>query len=221
MIKNVFFDVNETLIDFSHFEPVLEKIGLSTLDSSLWFARVLQDGFALTLTQKPANFAQIGESVLTNLVQERGLQVSKQQISEVMQELIKLPPHPEVALTMQQLVAQKIVVATLSNGSVAGAEFIFNQLGIRSLISHVLSVQDTSHWKPQLKAYQYGLAQCQTSAAESVLVAVHPWDIHGANQAGLKTVWVNRKDLAYPKYFSSPTATIDNLLALSPVLTSL
>ena len=221
MIKTVFFDVNETLIDFSQFEPVLKNVGLSTHDSSLWFARVLQDGFALSLTQKPANFAQIGESVLTNLVKERDLQVSSHQISQVMQELIKLPPHPEVGPTMQQLVAQKIVVATLSNGSVAGAEFIFEQLGIRSLISHILSVQDTAHWKPHLKAYQYGLTQTGAAAAESVLVAVHPWDIHGANQAGLKTVWVNKKAIVYPKYFSAPTATIDNLLSLSSVLTSL
>lgn len=52
-----------------------------------------------------------------------------------------------------------------------------------------------------------------------LLVAVHPWDIHGAASAGMHTAWLNRSGDPYPGYFTHPEHTISALSELSTILT--
>jgi 2-haloacid dehalogenase len=51
-----------------------------------------------------------------------------------------------------------------------------------------------------------------------LLVAVHPWDIHGAARAGLRTAWINRTGARYPSYFRAPDITVAALTELPPAL---
>ncbi|QYF75541.1 OsmC family protein [Cryobacterium sp. PAMC25264] len=51
-----------------------------------------------------------------------------------------------------------------------------------------------------------------------LLVAVHPWDIHGAAEAGLATAWLNRGGDTYPSYFTAPDYTVTRLAELATVL---
>ena len=50
--------------------------------------------------------------------------------------------------------------------------------------------------------------------AQVMLVAVHPWDCHGARQAGLQAGFVNRDSVHYPPYFDAPNAEAADLLLL-------
>jgi 2-haloacid dehalogenase len=51
-----------------------------------------------------------------------------------------------------------------------------------------------------------------------LLVAVHPWDIHGAARAGLSTAWINRRGGPYPDYFLAPDHTVSALDELAAAL---
>jgi 2-haloacid dehalogenase len=51
-----------------------------------------------------------------------------------------------------------------------------------------------------------------------LLVAVHPWDIHGAARAGLRTAWLNRTGTKYPSYYARPDLTVTALTDLAPAL---
>jgi 2-haloacid dehalogenase len=64
--------------------------------------------------------------------------------------------------------------------------------GIRDQFELLLSVEDASGWKPARAAYDYAAAACQVAPEQMLLVAVHPWDIHGAAQAGFSAAWINR-----------------------------
>jgi 2-haloacid dehalogenase len=220
-LKHIFFDVNETLTDFSQITDAMQELGLSNSDMQLWFSRVLRDGFAITLTNQPVNFAQVAEVALANLLQERNLSVTPDQITQTIKQIAQLPAQKGVAEAFAQVKDLNLTISTLTNGSTAAAEFIFNQLDINHLVSNILSVQNNAKWKPHLEAYQYALSKTGASAKESALVAVHPWDIHGANQAGLSTVWINRKQLTYPSYFSPPTASITELSGLAKTLSEI
>jgi 2-haloacid dehalogenase len=52
-----------------------------------------------------------------------------------------------------------------------------------------------------------------------ILVAVHPWDIDGAARAGMRTCWINRRDLPYPDYFRPPEITVTALPELADHVT--
>jgi 2-haloacid dehalogenase len=50
---------------------------------------------------------------------------------------------------------------------------------------------------------------------QMLLVAVHPWDIHGAHLAGLRTGWISREQTPYPDYFAAPDLQAPDLPALA------
>lgn len=50
-----------------------------------------------------------------------------------------------------------------------------------------------------------------------MLVAVHPWDIHGA-AAGLRTAWINRTGATYPSYFRAAEIEAKDLVDLAEIL---
>jgi 2-haloacid dehalogenase len=51
-------------------------------------------------------------------------------------------------------------------------------------------------------------------ASDAVLVAAHPWDVHGARSAGLRGAWLVREGLPYPEVFERPDASGRDLPSL-------
>ena len=109
---------------------------------------------------------------------------------------------------------------TLSNGSAQIAEKMLSEAGIRDKFELLLSVEDAPAWKPVRASYDYACAAFGTDPSSMLLVAVHPWDIHGAARAGMRTAWVNRTGESYPGYFESPDFTVTALTELPGALAS-
>lgn len=213
-VTTVFFDVNETLTDLGFLEPQMASLGLNPSDRDIWFARVLRDAFALTVTAGSAKFFDIGTELLRQMVRSAGGKADSVVISRVVTAMAELPPHLDVQEGLRECHAAGLPLFTLSNGSTAAAEFLLDYLGIRPLVSDCLSVEGEALWKPSIGAYQFGLARAGVDAAQSVLVAVHPWDVHGALNAGMYAVWLNRGGGEYPSYFTQPSAEIPSLTSL-------
>jgi 2-haloacid dehalogenase len=51
------------------------------------------------------------------------------------------------------------------------------------LIEKMLDVQMAGSWKPAAASYAYACKECNVSPSQVCLVAVHPWDVHGAKKA--------------------------------------
>lgn len=212
----IVFDVNETLTAMSPLADRFVDIGAPAHLAKLWFATLLRDGFALTAAGDNRAFADIGAEalrlMLADIPLERGIDVA---VRHVIGGMAELGLHPDVADAIHGLKADGHRMVTLTNGSTAIAEKLFTAAGIRDDFEALLSVQDAPAWKPARAAYEYAAATCHVDASEMTLVAVHPWDIHGAAGAGLRTVWLNRSHAQYPSYFSRPQHTIRSLAGLS------
>ncbi|MGT2463038.1 HAD family hydrolase [Sinomonas atrocyanea] len=109
-------------------------------------------------------------------------------------------------------------LVTLTNGSAKVAEKLLDAAGILGEFEMLLSVEDAPNWKPHPSSYAFAAQACATRQDQMVLVAVHPWDIHGAARAGLRTAWVNRDGAAYPGYFASPDVVVSSLAELEAAL---
>jgi 2-haloacid dehalogenase len=214
-VKTVFFDVNQTLTDLRFLEPQMAELGLSPADVDLWFCAVLRDAFALTVTGNSAGFFDVGTDLLAQMIRSQGRSADAGAIARAVMAMAELPAHQDVEQGLRTAHAAGLSLFTLSNGSSAAAEYVLGQLGIRSLVSGCLSVAGEALWKPSREAYEFGVARAGVVAHESVLVAVHPWDVHGARQAGMHAVWVNRDNATYPSYFTPPNAEIPNLVDLA------
>lgn len=215
----ILFDVNETLSDMSALGSRFSDIGLAPELSTLWFATLLRDGFALTASTDNVPFADIGAGALRVLLAGKSInRPLDAAIAHVMEGLIGLPLHDDVPKGIVALADAEYRLVTLSNGSASIAEKLFTEAGIRVHFELLLSVEDAPAWKPAPESYSYAATRLGVEPAEILLVAVHPWDIHGAARAGLNTAWLNRGNGTYPPHFAPPNITVTSLRDLPAAL---
>lgn len=220
-VRVVVFDVNETLSDVSALADRFVAVGAPAALAPTWFASVLRDGFALTATGGRAPFAEVARAELRAVLAGRPLtEPLDDAVERVVAGFGQAPLHPDVAEGVERLASRGLVLATLSNGSSAVAEELLATAGLRDRFAAVLSVEGLgTGWKPNADAYLAACAELACEPGEALLVAVHPWDIHGARRAGLATAWVDRSGTAsYPSVFSAPTTRAASLVALAQTL---
>jgi len=213
------FDVNETLSDMSPMSERFVEVGASAQLAATWFAALLRDGFALTATGSTAPFAQIGVGILRTSLDRLPLNRSiDDAIQHIMGGFDQLSVHDDVRGGIPALAALDTRLVTLSNGSTTVAQRLFEQAGISEHFERLLSVEGVGVWKPAPHAYAYAGHQCGVELIDMMLVAVHPWDIDGANRAGLGTAWINRTNATYPNYFTGPTLEATSVSHLAQLL---
>ncbi|KFF59467.1 hypothetical protein JF66_11105 [Cryobacterium sp. MLB-32] len=212
----IVFDVNETLSDMRPLQERFTDIGAPAFLARIWFAALLRDGFALAAAGGRSTFAVIGaeglRSVLRDVDLNRGLDDS---VRYILDGFAELSLHPDVVTGLEGLSRAGFRLVTLSNGAARVAETLLTTGGVRSAFEAVLTVEDAPAWKPAPAAYAYAADACGVPAADMLLVAVHPWDIHGAARAGLRTAWLNRTGEVYPSYFAAPDFTVRDLSELA------
>lgn len=216
----VVFDVNETLSDMAPIAARFREIGLGGEAASTWFASVLRDGFAVAASGGAVPFAEVATGNLALMLETAGRPAARrdQDVATLLSGLRDLDAHPDVRPALQALADTGRRLVTLTNGSVALSEPMFARAGVLDLFEHRLSVVDAGRWKPDPAAYAYALEVCAVPAEKAALVAVHPWDVHGAQRAGLLGIWVNRTGGGYPPYLPAPDVTVASLTDLPSAL---
>ncbi|GGH90917.1 haloacid dehalogenase type II [Arthrobacter liuii] len=215
----IVFDVNETLSDMGPLGEAFVQVGAPRELAKLWFATLLRDGFALTASGGKESFAAIGADALRTVLAAEGISGSLDTaVERVMAAMQNLSLHPDVPDGIRALAAAGHRLVTLTNGAAANTDRLLAAGGIRGNFELLLSVEDAPAWKPAKAAYEYAATSSGGDPSGMLLVAVHPWDIHGAAKAGLRTAWINRTGARYPSYFQSPDVTISALPELPAVL---
>lgn len=205
----VVFDVNETLFDA--LSPAFRDVGLDGTLVPLWFARLLRDGFALAAIGDYRPFADIAADALRSLDPAR---VDRASVATVLRAFQRIEPHPDVAPALQLLAAKGIAAATLTNGSASVVNTLLERAHLAEHMTRNLSVDEVRRWKPAPEPYLHAAAQLGADPQRLVMVAAHPWDCAGAQAAGLRAGWVNRRGAHWPQIFPPPDARGANLTEL-------
>lgn len=215
----VVFDVNGTLSDLDALPQHFEEVGALPQFSEQWFAVLLRDAFALTVTGDNPVFEDLARNalheVLAGEVLNRNLEDAVEHILTSLQEL---PVHDDVPPGIRELRSAGLDVAALTNGAASSARSLLERADVAGEFTAVLSVEDAPRWKPAPEAYAYAVEALQRDASELVLVAVHPWDVSGAARAGLRTVWLNRSQAPYPAAMTPPDHEVTTLTGLAAIL---
>lgn len=215
----IVFDVNETLSDMAPLGARFSDVGAQASLSKLWFATLLRDGFALASSGDNGSFAEIGADALKQLLD--GMELNRDleaAVQYIMSGMANLALHTDVPDGITALAAAGHRLLTLSNGSAQIAQKLLASAGIGEHFDMLLTVEDAPAWKPARAAYDYAASASGSEAADMMLVAVHPWDIHGAARAGLRTVWLNRTGTIFPGHFINPEITVGSLTELPQAL---
>ena len=220
----IVFDVNETLSDLAPLTARFAEVGAPATLAKLWFTALLRDGFALAASGDSAPFGLIGADLLRGLLDEKAVEGEVKwmldrsvddAVTHVMAGLGELSLHPDVVPGIRSLKTAGFRLLTLSNGPTKLADTMLSNAGLRNEFEALLTVEDAPVWKPARSAYEHAAAACGARLEDMLLVAVHPWDIHGAARAGLQTAWLNRTGALYPSYFEAPDYTVSSLPELA------
>lgn len=202
----VLLDVNETLSDMAPVADRFASVGAPAALAPTWFAAVLRDGFALAALDRSATFRDVAAAVLRTVLAPLALTVPVEEaVASVLEGFSALPVHPDVAPGLHRLREHGVRVATLSNGAASVAEGLLERAGLADLVEAVLSVEDAGRWKPHPRSYAYALDRLGAAADRTALVAVHPWDLAGAQAAGMVAAWLRRGETGpWPAVFAGP-----------------
>lgn len=209
-------DVNETLSDLTPLAERFEDVGAPGDLLPTWFAATLRDGIALAASGQYADFPDVARAALRPLLARvGGLGPPLEEAAEhVLAGMATLPVHPDVEPGLRRLRAAGIRTATLTNGSAAAAEALLERAGIADLVERYLDVSEVGRWKPAPEPYRHACRTLNVVEGDAALIAVHPWDVHGASRAGLRGAWLDRHRVPYPSVFLAPDVSASDLPTL-------
>lgn len=121
--------------------------------------------------------------------------------------------YPDVMPALE-LLASDFVLVAVTNGN-ANLETI----GIRHLFHDVIAAAEAGFAKPARPIFDKAVARSGCAPDEILHVGDHPeTDVKGAQQAGLRTAWINRTDEAWPDDLPEPDAVVTTIPELQELL---
>jgi 2-haloacid dehalogenase len=218
----VLFDVNETLADLAPLGRRFAAVGGREELVAPWLTATLRDGIGLAAAGASAPFAALARAAAQEVLSREAdppadLAAAADHVLEGMGELT-LQPGAEAALEI--LRDAGVRVATLTNGAAETAAGLFERAGVADLAQAHLSALDFGRWKPAPEPYRGACARLGVDPSDAALVAVHPWDVDGAQRAGLTGAWVDAGGRPYPEAMLAPDVSGRGLVEVARALVS-
>ena len=139
MTTVIAFDVNETLLDLRALDPHFEVLFGSAALRAQWFAQMLQLSFVGGLTGHYVDFTAAQRAALQMLGERQGVALDDATVTETVDRMRTLPPHPEVAETLRTLAGTTLRLVALTNSTAEVAQAQLTHAGLRDLFEAALS----------------------------------------------------------------------------------
>jgi 2-haloacid dehalogenase len=211
MARVCVFDVNETLLDLGALDPHFERVFGDAGVRRAWFLQLLQSALVATVTDAYSDFGQVGAAALEMVAEREGVDVSDEDRQKILGGMQKLPPHPEVAKSLDRLRDAGLRLATLTNSTRQVAEAQVGNSELRDYFEQILSADDVKRLKPAPEPYRMAAESLGVEIDGVRLVAAHAWDVAGALRAGCAAAFVARPGMVLDPLVDRPDVVGANL----------
>jgi 2-haloalkanoic acid dehalogenase type II len=103
-------------------------------------------------------------------------------------------------------ISKLVDIYALSNGSVNEVREHLNRNGLLSYFKGIFSAENVKEYKPSPKVYKYFMSSIRDE--DAYLVSSNPFDVIGAKNAGMKAIYVNRRNLIVDPLDYEPDVTV-------------
>ena len=218
MIKTVFFDMNETLLDLSSLQKQFDKHFDDKYVLKYWFTKLLHTSTVMGIVGQYKDFSELAGVTLESVFHENDKVLDTKVKSEILNEFKKLPAHEDALPALGMLKSVGIRTVAVSNSSSVMIKQQLDNSGISYLIDAYYSVDEVKKYKPFSDIYLSATQQEGVAAENILMVAAHDWDLLGAKKAGLLTAYVQRKEKIYHPDYLQPDYTVSCLPDLAQQL---
>jgi 2-haloacid dehalogenase len=218
------FDLYGTVVDMqagltAAVTPYLRAKGWSGRPSALvtWWRRThFENSMIDALVDRGHTpYREIGRRALALTLERAGVPHTREEVTALVSEIERLQPFDDVVPALRRL-GTRYRLVILSNGDPDMLERARPHIGFE--FDDYISIATAGYFKPHVRAYQKAGEILQTELPRIMHVANHAFDCIGAQAAGMKGCFVNRRRRPYEDTPYPPTLVVDDFTALADAL---
>jgi 2-haloacid dehalogenase len=213
--KALVFDVNQTMLDLNSLRPHFARVFGDGKALDEWFSLLLHYSLVVTVADAYADFATVGRAVLEMLASTKGVKLSSEDATQILQGVLMMPAHPDVPESLKRLRAAGFRMVTLTNSSPSAVKAQLHNAGLTLYFDESISVDPVRRYKPDLEVYRSAAKQLGAQPGELLLIAAHPWDVFGAMKAGWQGAFVARNGITPFPLGPKPTINGPDMKAIA------
>ena len=160
-------------------------------------------------------YREIGRRALTLTLERAGVPHTRDEVAALVAEIERLEPFDDVVPALHRL-RTRYRLAILSNGDPDMLERAKPHIGFP--FDDYLSIAAAGYFKPHAATYKKAGEILGTELPRILHVANHAFDCIGAQAAGMKGCFVNRRGRPYEETPYPPTLVVESFAALADAL---
>jgi 2-haloacid dehalogenase len=161
-------------------------------------------------------YREIGRRALTLTLERAGIPHTRDEVLQLVSHIERLQPFDDVLDALERLKTRYALVI-LSNGD---PDMLENaRPHIRFAFDRYISIAAAGYFKPHFATYRKAAEILQTPIERIMHVANHAFDCIGAQAAGMRAAFVNRRRRPYEETPYRPELVVANFTELADVMT--
>ena len=217
------FDMYGTLVDPIRIWKQLEQFisGDAQRIAEIWRQKQLEFTFRLTAMERYEDFEQVTRKALDYALAATGHMLDAQQKNSLMTQYNDLERYTDVEPGLQRLKDAGYTMVVFSNGSPAMLSAIMQAAHLERYCSGFVSVDEVKVYKPSPVVYRHVANRLGRPLDQVRLISSNPFDVIGAESAGMQTAWVNRSGGLFDTLALMPQMVVKSLVELANMLAPL
>jgi 2-haloacid dehalogenase len=214
------FDVYGTLVDPLGIETELRRFfpGEAAEVSRSWRQKQLEYAFRLTAMERYEDFERVTRKALEYALAAAGRELGAPEKDLLMSRYDDLEPFPDAVPGLERLREAGYTLAVFSNGSPRMLRSLMEATGLGEHFREVISVDEVGAYKPSPKVYRHAARRLGRPIGEVRLVSSNPFDVVGAEAAGMRAAWIDRSGGLFDTLGPPPDVVVGSLAELADAL---
>lgn len=218
MTSALAFDVYGTLVDPIAISAELARhLPGDVADgvARVWRRKQLEISFRCTAMERYQDFEWCTRRALEYAFADAGQPLAADVRDALIARYGDLEPFPDAAPGLARLRADGHVLAVFSNGTPAMLASVLAASGLGEYFDEVISVDEVRVFKPSPVTYRHAASRLGRPVSDVRLVSSNPFDVIGAEAAGLRAAWVDRTGGLFEADGTPPDIVVGTLTDLA------
>jgi 2-haloacid dehalogenase len=215
------FDMYGTLVDPIRISTQLERYlpDAAPRITQAWRQKQLEYTFRLTAMGRYEDFAHVTRKALDYALAAVGGELDEDQKAALMSQYNDLEKFADVEPGLVRLQEAGHEMVVFSNGSPRMLEELMDNARLRRFFPRgFISVDEIETYKPSPKVYRHAAERLGRPVGEVRLVSSNPFDVIGAEAAGMQAAWVDRSGGVFDTLGPRPKMVVATLVELADIL---
>lgn len=215
------FDMYGTLVDPIRIREQLERHlpNGATNVAEVWRQKQLEYTFRLSVMERYEDFEEVTRKALDYALAAAGQKLDADQKSALMAQYNDLEKFADVEPGLKRLREAGHGMVVFSNGSPRMLEELMDRARLRPFFpGGFVSVDEVRTYKPSPEVYRHLAEKLGRSIEEVRLISSNPFDVVGAEAAGMRTAWVDRSGGVFDTLGPRPEVIVGDLAELADIL---